>query len=65
METSGCAVEDAKPGVRNLLTVITNALEAELGQVKFKVALEITTNVPTDDVTVYAAAKIIPLILTA
>lgn len=54
----GVLVEDAEPGVRNLLKVITDALEAELGQDKFKVALEITTNVPGDDVTVYAAAKI-------
>lgn len=54
----GILVEDAKPGVRNLLTVITDALEAELGQEKFKVALEITTNVPAEDVTVYAAAKV-------
>lgn len=54
----GVLVEDAEPGVRNLLGVITDALEAELGQDKFKVALEITTNVPGDDVTVFAAAKV-------
>jgi hypothetical protein len=54
----GVLVEDAKPGVRNLLKVVTDALEAELGQDKFKVALEITTNVPGADVTVYAAAKV-------
>ncbi|WP_409424582.1 MULTISPECIES: hypothetical protein [unclassified Pseudoalteromonas] len=54
----GVLVQDAKPGVRNLLTDIKTALEAELGQNKFKVALEITTNVPGDDVTVYAAAKV-------
>lgn len=54
----GVLVEDAEPGVRNLLSEITTALEAELGQDKFKVALEITTNVPGDDVTVFAAAKI-------
>jgi hypothetical protein len=54
----GVLVEDAKPGVRNLLDVITEALEAELMSNKFKVALEITTNVPAEDVTVYAAAKI-------
>ena len=54
----GVLVEDAKPGVRNLLTVVRDALEAELGQNKFKVALEITTNVPGDDVTVFAAAKV-------
>lgn len=54
----GVLVEDAKPGVRNLLKVITDALEAELGTNKFKVALEITTNVPAADVTVFAAAKV-------
>lgn len=54
----GVLVEDAEPGVRNLLSEITTALEAELGQDKFKVALEITTNVPGDDVTVFAAAKV-------
>lgn len=53
----GILVQDAKPGVRNLLTVVTDALVAELGQDKFKVALEVTTNVPGDDVTVYSAAK--------
>jgi hypothetical protein len=54
----GILVEDAKPGVRNILSVIQTALEEELGTNKFKVALEITTNVPAEDVTIYAAAKV-------
>ncbi|GAB0111515.1 hypothetical protein [Pseudoalteromonas distincta] len=57
-QSLGVIVEDAKPGVRNLLTPISDALKAKLGGDKFKVALEITTNVPGDDVTVYAAAKV-------
>ncbi|PHI38633.1 hypothetical protein CBQ28_03700 [Pseudoalteromonas sp. GCY] len=54
----GVIIEDAKPGVRNLLDIITEKLTAELGNDQFKVALEITTNVPKEDVTVFAAAKI-------
>ncbi|CAH9052746.1 hypothetical protein PSECIP111951_00681 [Pseudoalteromonas holothuriae] len=54
----GVIVDDAKPGVRNLLDIVTEKLTAELGTDKFKVALEITTNVPKEDVTVFAAAKI-------
>ncbi|MBQ4844352.1 hypothetical protein [Pseudoalteromonas sp. MMG005] len=54
----GVVIENAKPGVRNLLDVITQKLTAELGKDQFKVALEITTNVPKEDVTVFAAAKI-------
>lgn len=57
-QSLGVLVEDAKPGVRNLLNVVTEALENALGNDKFKVALEITTNVPAEDVTVYAAAKV-------
>lgn len=53
-------IEQAAPGVRNLLTEITAALLADGYDASvsgFKVALEITTNVPAEDVKVTAAAK--------
>jgi hypothetical protein len=55
-------VEDADPGVRNLLTQIEAALLADgydRSAAGFKVALEITSNVPADDVKVTTGAKFI------
>lgn len=57
----GVMVENAEPGLTNLLSPVTNALAAEGFDASvsgFKVALEVTTNVPGGDVTVFAAAKI-------
>lgn len=60
-QSSGIIVTQATPGVRNLLSLVTDALAADGYDASvsgFKVALEITTNVPAADVTVYAAAKV-------
>jgi hypothetical protein len=54
----GVVVEDAAPGMVNLLTPVMDAIEADAGVTKGKVAIEITTTVPGEDVTVFAAAKI-------
>ncbi|WP_340676893.1 hypothetical protein [Paraglaciecola sp.] len=57
-KTLGVVVAEAGPGVRNLLTPVMDAVVAATGKTSGKVALEITTNVPDGDVTVFAAAKI-------
>lgn len=57
----GTLVMSAAPGVHNLLSPVTSALAGagfDASVSGFKVALEITTNVPAKDVTVFAAAKI-------
>lgn len=54
-------VADAKPGVRNMLSLVTDALKDEgydASKTGFKVALEFVTNVPARDVFVYGGAKI-------
>ena len=59
-QDGGTLVSQATPGVRNLLSEVTAALLADgydATMSGFKVALEITTNVPADDVKVTAAAK--------
>ncbi|WMO14803.1 hypothetical protein [Pseudoalteromonas piscicida] len=58
---SAAGVKDAKPGVRNMLNLVTDALKAEGYDAEksgFKVALEIVTNVPSRDVHVYGGAKV-------
>lgn len=57
-QSVGVVVEDAEPGLVNLLTPVLDAIQADSGLTQGKVAIEITTNVPGDDVTVFAAAKI-------
>ncbi|WP_405598802.1 MULTISPECIES: hypothetical protein [unclassified Pseudoalteromonas] len=57
----GGAIADVKPGVRNLLTTVTNALKAEgydATDAGFKAAVEIVTNVPSRDVHVFSGAKV-------
>jgi len=59
-QSTGILVSQAEPGVRNLLSEVTAALLAEgydATTTGFKVALELTTNVPANDVKVTAAAK--------
>ena len=54
-------VADSKPGVRNMLGLVTDALKGEgydAATTGFKVALEIVTNVPSRDVHVYGGAKV-------
>ncbi len=61
-QNGGTLVSQATPGVRNLLTEIEAALLADgydRTAAGFKVALEITTNVPADDVKVTTGAKFI------
>lgn len=56
----GVLIEDAEPGLHNLLSYVTDALADDgydSSESGFKVALEVTTNVPGEDVTVFAAAK--------
>jgi hypothetical protein len=58
---SAANVADAKPGVRNMLSLVTDALKGEgydATKSGFKVALEIVTNVPARDVFVYGGAKV-------
>ncbi|WDE00527.1 hypothetical protein [Thalassomonas actiniarum] len=58
---SAANVDDATPGVRNMLTLITDALKDEGYDATtdgFKVALEFVTNVPSEDVFVYGGAKV-------
>ncbi|RZG14214.1 hypothetical protein EXT47_14380 [Pseudoalteromonas sp. CO342X] len=58
---AAAGVKDAKPGVRNMLNIVTDALKAEgydSEKSGFKVALEIVTNVPSRDVHVYGGAKV-------
>jgi len=60
-QDAGTLVSQAGPGVRNLLSLVNAAMLAEgynSATTGFKVALEITTNVPADDVKVTAAAKV-------
>lgn len=60
-QDGGVLVTLATPGVRNLLSEVSAALLADGYDATasgFKVALEITTNVPSGDATVYAAAKV-------
>lgn len=58
---SAANVADAKPGVRNMLGLVTDALKGEgydATKAGFKVALEIVTNVPARDVFVYGGVKV-------
>jgi hypothetical protein len=57
-QSVGVVVEDAAPGLVNLLDPVMDAVMADADVEKGKIALEITTNVPGADVTVFAAAKI-------
>ncbi|MBQ4849234.1 hypothetical protein [Pseudoalteromonas sp. MMG012] len=47
------------PGVTNISDVVMNAIKADAGVTKGKVAIELTTNVPTADVSVTAIFKVI------
>lgn len=58
---TAAGIKDSKPGVTNMLALVTDALKAEgydASAKGFKVALEVVTNVPSNDVFVYAGAKI-------
>jgi len=60
-QDAGIIVAQAAPGVRNLLTEVNAAMVAagyDAATTGFKVALELTTNVPADDVKVTAGAKV-------
>jgi hypothetical protein len=54
----GVVVTAAAPGLTNLLEPVMTALQAAAGVTSGKVALQITTNVPANDVTVFAATKV-------
>jgi len=47
------------PGVTNIADLVMNAIKADAGVTKGKVAIEITANVPTGDATIYAAYKVV------
>ncbi|EAR28894.1 hypothetical protein PTD2_07619 [Pseudoalteromonas tunicata D2] len=58
---AAAGIKDAKPGVRDMLGLVTDALKGEgydSTTTGFKVALEVVTNVPSKDVFVYGGAKI-------
>ncbi|NWL15271.1 hypothetical protein FHG08_05950 [Pseudoalteromonas sp. Scap03] len=55
------SLKDVKPGVRNILSLVTDALKAEgydASATGFKAAIEVVTNVPSRDVHVFAGAKV-------
>jgi len=56
-ETAGVVASTSR-GVINIRDAVINAIKAAAGVTSGKVAIEITTNVPADDVTVYAAFKV-------
>jgi len=47
------------PGVTNIADLVMNAIKADAGVTKGKVAIEVTANVPTGDATIYAAYKVV------
>ncbi|WDE13273.1 hypothetical protein [Thalassomonas haliotis] len=51
-------VTSSSRGVQNIRDAVMNAITADAGVDSGKVAIEITTNVPSADVTVYAAYKV-------
>jgi hypothetical protein len=60
-DLSAADVADATPGVRNMLSLVNDALVDEgydSSVAGFKVALEFVTNVPARDVFVYGGAKV-------
>ena len=52
------SVTSLAPGVTNMTALVMDAIQADAGVTTGKVAIEITTNVPATDVTVYAAYKV-------
>jgi hypothetical protein len=56
--TLSSEVATIAPGVTNIRDAVMNAIMADAGVTKGKVAIEFTTNVPTGDLTVYAAYKV-------
>jgi hypothetical protein len=54
----GTVVTDVANGVLDIRDAVMDAIEADTGLDKGKVAIEITTNVPAEDVTVYAAYNV-------
>ena len=52
-------VTSLAPGVTNISDLVMNAIKADAGVTKGKVAIEITANIPTADATVYAAYKVV------
>lgn len=57
-EVSG-TVTSLAPGVTNIADLVMNAIKADAGVTKGKVAIEITANVPTGDASFYAAYKVV------
>jgi len=56
-ETAG-VIGSSSRGVQNIRDLVMDAIMADAGVTSGKVAIEITTNVPAADVTVYAAYKV-------
>jgi hypothetical protein len=54
----GAVETDVANGVLNITSQVMDAIVADAGVEKGKVAIEITTNVPAEDVTVYAAYNV-------
>lgn len=53
------SVTTLMPGVTNIADLVMDAIKADAGVTKGKVAIEVTANVPTNDVTIYASYKVL------
>lgn len=53
------SITSLAPGVTNIADLVMNAIKADAGVSKGKLAIEITANVPTGDATVYASYKVV------
>ncbi|WP_448546879.1 hypothetical protein [Thalassotalea fusca] len=58
-QTLDVAVADIAPGVTNIRDVVMNAIMADAGVEKGKVAIDLTVNAPSTDITVYAAFRVV------
>ena len=52
-------VGTSAPGVQDISNIVMDAIKSDSGESKGKVAIEITSNVPSDSATTYAAYKVI------
>jgi hypothetical protein len=53
------SVADLAPGVTNIRDAVMDAIESDAGTSKGKVAIDLTVNAPSNDITVYAAYKVL------
>lgn len=58
-KTLSVSVTDLAPGVTNIADLVMDAIKADAGVTKGKVAIDLTVNAPIADITVYAAYKVV------